>query len=151
MKKDELIRAVKDNELEDSISMEDVPKPETTRPQLFQDVMKPDMQKDIKIRMLADGIKRDIDFFTKEMKTSFISQEEKAICEEILDIAKTSADVGSIGFAVSMLVHVNTKLALAPSVNGALLRLMNTEYNIKQMSFDTPKKRFFQRGGEQIG
>ena len=120
---------------------------ETTKADLFKEVIKPDLSKSREMALEKDGINP----FTKEMKISNLNDFQIMLVNQMIYAAKMWAELGAVKFAKLLLADANILLSLAPSRLGYLLKLMNTEYSIKRIETPDKKRKFFNReeGEEQ--
>ena len=120
---------------------------ETTRAELFKEVIKPDLSPFVGLE-LADG--KMAPLFSKELKTSFLNEHQMALVEEISDLIIHMSSIGAKAFALKLLGFRDTILSVAPSNKAMLLRLMNTEYSFKNIKTEeSGGKKWFSRGGEE--
>lgn len=127
---------------------------EITRAELFKYIIGPDYGKSNNMKIgttnPATGRKSEdggIQPFTKELKTSILDTKDIEIAKEASDLARSIDEIGAGNFAKKLLAFRDTFLALAASKNGALMRLANTEWNVKSIRTEKKGRSFFRRGG----
>lgn len=121
---------------------------EITRAELFRDMARPDLQKNIRMDTFSP--------LTKELKTSNIDRTQMEWFAEIASIAGEWFKLGAKKFATDLIVEQQTRLALAPSLGAKLLTLMATEYSVRRISDDKKgtgitRRLFKSGGGEEYG
>ena len=108
----------------------------------------------IKFEIVAPGSKWEgkeymkITPFTKELKISNLSDFQLWYVTELTDLATNWYKIGATNAAKNILAFRDILLSVAPSRHGALLKLMNTEYNIRRIETPSKKRQFFSREQE---
>jgi len=147
---EELVEVAKDKEVEDELerTIEISPEvaeqlKETTKADLFKEIIRPDFQKEKEM-----SIEEKITPFTKELKISNLSDFQLWYVTELTDLATNWYKIGATNAAKNILAFRDILLSVAPSRHGALLKLMNTEYNIRRIETPSKKRQFFSREQE---
>ena len=122
---------------------------DTTRADLFKEVIKPDFQKEESMNIKTPG--GEVNPFTKELRTSMIDKRQLEIVAELTDLAAMAGNIGALGCSKMLLAHRDTILAAAPSLKAALLKLMNTEYSIKKIDVAGKGRSMLKRGDDSDG
>jgi len=138
---------------------------ETNRAELFKFLSKPDFQDKIKMHIdkhtynivrnndgtsvMQDTMTRNMfSPFSKELKTSNLTQEQVIYVMELSDLAHHMNEFGAPETAEFLIMFRDTLLSAAPSKDAMFLKLAQSEYNIRQIQMETQKRKLFRRGNK---
>lgn len=124
---------------------------EMNRSDLFNKVIDPDYAKERSMRLRVSRDGSSVSPFTKELRTSMITGSQLMAVSEFNDLARLASEIGAYGCCLMLTSFSNILLSAAPSKQGALIKLMNTEFSIKKVGVSSGAKDFLGRGQDGGG
>lgn len=133
---DEPLDARRLRRLEDDIS-------ESSRSDLFKRVITPDFK--VEDSMDLKVIDGNVNPFTKELRTSNLNAMQLQFIVHAFDVARFASQLGFLKSSTLLISDAQTLLSAAPSIKGALLKLMSSEYSFKHIDVGKQGKTILER------